>query len=254
MSAAFISYLLLAQARMFAERKDWRQAHQAASEALGFNPALVDAYLLRGFCGRKLGRFQAALADYDRAIELDAQRGHAWVDRGAVKVLIAYELDDPLQPRTLPPPGGYRKYCAEAEQWLERAYSDYQRGAELDPDDPSAGLSLLELEIILDRHKQAVARAAEWWNNLQEPDRRLPCAWMAALAFILAGKKQQHWLRFRQYLETNPTAPAWEPEQIDGYLARLRREGKHPASRLAEAEQVHAIFLSRYRVDGEEAR
>jgi tetratricopeptide (TPR) repeat protein len=243
-AAPFISLLLLEQARLFAQHHDWRRARQAASQALELNPALVDAYLIRGFCGRKLGDFHEALAEYTRAIELDSQQGRAWLDRGAVKVLIAYSIDDPQQAAAGPP---YRKYCPEAVQWLLEAHVDYDKGARLDPDDDSAGLSLLELEIILDRHKEAVARAAEWWNRVQEPGKRMACAWLGAVAFILAGKKERHWAQFREHLERNSTPPAWEPEQIDGYLARVQKERKCPSASLADTQRVHALFLSRYR-------
>lgn len=244
MAAPFISLLLLEQARSFAQHGDWRRARQAAWQALELNPALVDAHLIRGFAARRLADFGAALSDYTAALGLDSQHGRAWLDRGAVKVLIAYSIDDPLQAAAGAP---YRKYCPEAVQWLLEAHLDYDKGAHLDPDDDSAGLSLLELEIILDRHKEAVARAAEWWGRIQEPGKRMACAWLGAIAFILAGKKERHWEQFREHLERNLTKPAWEPEQIDGYVARVRREGKCPPARLADAQRVHELFLSRYR-------
>jgi len=235
---------LLEQGRVLMQAGDWAGARRAASQALENNPTLIDAHMLRGFCGRKLGDFHEALADYTRAIELDSQHGRAWLDRGAVKVLIAYSIDEPLQAAAGPP---YRKYCPEAVQWLLEAHVDYDKGAHLDPDDDSAGLSLLELEIILDRHKEAVARAAEWRNRIPEPGKRMACAWLGAIAFILAGKKERHWAQFREHLERNSTTPAWEPEQIDGYLARVQKEGKCPPARLADAQRVHTLFLSRYR-------
>ena len=244
MAAHIISFLLLEQAGLFAQQDDWPRARQVASRALELNPALVDAYLIRGFAARRLGDFDAAFTDYTAVLELDPQHGRAWLERGAVKVLKAYEIDDRVR-ASATAPGGL-KYCPAAVEWLLGALADYQRGAELDPDDDSAGLSLLELEIILDRHKEAVARAAGWWSRIQAPPKRLACAWLAAVAFILAGKKERHWAQFREYLERNPVRPAWEPEQIDGYLARLEKEGRCPPDRLAAAQRSHKLFLSRY--------
>ena len=62
----------------------------------------------------------------------------------------------------------------------------------------------------------------------------------------MAGKRQHHWQPFREYLAVEMARPAWEPEQIDGYLARLEQEDRCPTDRLAAAKEIHQLFLARY--------
>ncbi len=230
-------------ARELMSAQRWAEASALLSDAIRDFPSFMELYLSRAYCRRKLSQLDAALSDYDKAIELNAQSAQAWLDRGASKVLKAYEIDD----RELQTRGSQtgRKYGAEALKWFEEALIDYKKGAALEHSG-SAGLSVLELEVILDKYREAIGTAATWWNTHMDADHKLVCAWLGAIATILAGKRPHHWQAFREYLEQEKARPGWEPEQIDGYLHRLQKEGRCPADRLAGAQEIHRLFLAHY--------
>jgi tetratricopeptide (TPR) repeat protein len=234
---------LLRCAEERASRREWAEALSFFSAAIQSNPLVEEPYLGRAYCLRRLNRLDAALSDYDKVIQISSQNERAWIDRGACRVLKAYEIDD----REVESQGRQRegKYGPEALEWFRKALVDYQKAAQL-RHSYSAGLSVLELEVILDRYRQATATAAVWWNQSMDPEHKMVCGWLGAIAAALAGKRLHHWQPYREYLIQETARPAWEPEQIEGYLDRLEREGSCAPDRLAVALEIHQLFLAHF--------
>jgi tetratricopeptide (TPR) repeat protein len=235
---AVLMLLWRAQELKFSDR--WAEAEELLRQAIDLDPGVPAVYLSRAYCLRKLERYDEALAEYDRVLAMDAQNATAWLDRGAIKVLKAYWLDD-RQPEK-----GGGKYSAEALRWFDEALADYLKAAELEHSE-SSQLSVLELEIILDKYREAVATAAACWSRATAPERKVVCAWLGGLAYVLACKPERQWQPFEEYLRASCPRPAWEPEQIAGYLERLERSGRVPAERMRRVRALHDAFLTHYR-------
>jgi tetratricopeptide (TPR) repeat protein len=70
-------------ARTLIQLERHREALEAFDEALGRNPEAAGIYANRGILHDRMGRHEAALADYERALELDPSiaEGPGWLTR-----------------------------------------------------------------------------------------------------------------------------------------------------------------------------
>lgn len=228
---------MLEAARLLLRHQDWPRARACAAEAIRLNPALPDGYMIRAFAARVMGDLEGAIGDYTHAIELDPQRGEAWMFRGACKAQLASAARDPVRAREL----------------LSAAHPDYQRASELTPDDEQAGLALLELEICLGRYREAVATTGLWWRRMQHASYKLICAWLGAIAFILAGRPEAKWLHFREFLEADRTrlsGTEWSVVEISRALERLASDADCDREKLSRVREIHALFLQRFPAGG----
>ena len=66
----------------YVEAHDWEAGYAAAEAALQRDPEHPFAIRLRGICAQRLGRNAAALADYERALELGHVDTNTFLDRG----------------------------------------------------------------------------------------------------------------------------------------------------------------------------
>lgn len=226
---------LLQKARAYERAQDWSRAKTLATEAVEANPSLIDAMMIRALCCRCLGTPNDAIADYTRVIRLDPENGDALMFRGACKTQIAADMDNPEARMNL----------------LNDAYPDYRRAAELMPGNELAGLALLELEICIGKYREAVGTTGEWWNRVQYPPYKVVCAWLGAIALILAGRPESRWSHFVEFLEQErarlgPTD--WCVTEIDRCLGLLEDNGiaTDVISRLLA---IHKLFLGHF-VDG----
>jgi len=228
---------MLEAARVLVQHQDWPRARACASEAIRLNAGLPEAYMIRAFAARVMGDLEGAIADYTLAIERDPQRGEAWMFRGACKAQLASAATDRSRAREL----------------LSEAHPDYQRASELKPDDEQAGLALLELEICLGRYREAVATTGLWWRRMQHANYKLICAWLGAIAFILAGRPEAKWIHFREFLEADRTrlsATEWSVVEISRALERLPSEPNCDRERLDRVREIHALFLRHFPAGG----
>src|SRR4051794_40199728 len=100
----------LMQADLRLLQKDYRGAVGLYDQALAADPTLREAYLHRGVAYRGHGNYDRALADLDRAIELEPRDARAYAERARtklerlaaeangdkVKLAAAFAPDDPL--------------------------------------------------------------------------------------------------------------------------------------------------------------
>lgn len=227
----------IGQARIFTEVYDWKRARDCATKAIVIAPTLIEAYMIRALACRVIGELDEAIKDYTRIIAIDPQQGEAWMYRGACKTQKASSGPDQVQAMNL----------------LNDAHLDYKRAAELMPDNEQAGLALLELEICAGKYCEAVGTTGIWWNRIQGSHNKLICAWLASIAFILAGKPVQKWTHFREFLKSetaklNPTE--WSVAEISGFLENLGSQGICDANILHEIRNIHEIFLRHFSGSG----
>src|SRR5688572_15395781 len=71
----------LDQAAAFGHRGDFSSAVRLASEVIDQQPSDALAYVVRGAAHRRSGAYSEAIADLDRAIELDPQIADAYTQR-----------------------------------------------------------------------------------------------------------------------------------------------------------------------------
>jgi tetratricopeptide (TPR) repeat protein len=100
----------LIQADMRLLQKDYRGAVGLYDQALAADPTLREAYLHRGVAYRGNGNYDRAVADLDRAIELEPRDARAYAERARtrlerlatdangdrIKLAAAFAPDDPL--------------------------------------------------------------------------------------------------------------------------------------------------------------
>src|SRR5262245_51864772 len=67
-------------------QKDYAGAVRQYDQAIAQDPYLRDAFLHRGIAYRRLGQFERALANLDRAIELDKDFSPSYTERARAKV------------------------------------------------------------------------------------------------------------------------------------------------------------------------
>lgn len=227
----------LDQARTFSGIQDWNRARDCATRAIQLAPTLVEPYMIRALAFRVIGKLDEAIKDYSSVIEIDPQQGEALMFRGACKTQKASSKHDQLQ----------------VLQLLNDAHPDYKRAAELMPDNEQAGLALLELEICAGKYREAVSTTGVWWNRVQGSHNKLICAWLASIAFVLAGKPAQKWIHFREYLDSetvklNPTE--WSIAEINGVIEDLASRRICDAERLNEIKAIHETFLRHFSGSG----
>ncbi len=225
--------LHLRQAHQWNSLHEWTRARACASAAIEADPALSDAYLARAHAVRLLGDVESAIADLTRAVALAPQKAAAWRGLGACRAQQASATTD-------------RKRALEL---LDCAHEAYTRAAHLDPRDEWAGLDLLELQICLGRYREAVATTGAWWPRIQECHNKLICAWLGGVALALAGKPEQKWAHFREYVQSSSdviTPDHWMIEEIDCHLNAAETLTRVSPKSLAGALELHRAFLKHY--------
>jgi tetratricopeptide (TPR) repeat protein len=65
-----------------AEKKEYHRAKESLDISIRYNPENTKAYLERGYVQRELGYLDAALNDYNKAIDIDPNNGKAYRERG----------------------------------------------------------------------------------------------------------------------------------------------------------------------------
>jgi Tfp pilus assembly protein PilF len=122
-------------------------ARQALEKALAQAPRHAQAHALAGYVAAAENRWQDAMADFDRAIELDGALGNAWLGRGLCRIHAGStqqgRQDLQVAASREPRRGVFRSYLGKA---FERE-GDYARAAKeldlaqlLDANDPTAWL------------------------------------------------------------------------------------------------------------------
>lgn len=236
-SASADAAMWLDQARTFAGIYDWKRTRDCATKAIEMSPTMIETYMLRALAFRVIGELDRSIRDYTCIIETDPQHGDAWMFRGACKTQKASSTQAQSQ----------------AVKLLNDAHPDYKRAAELMPDNEQAGLALLELEICAGKYREAVGTTGIWWNRIQDSHNKLICAWLASIAFLLAGKSAQKWTHFRQFLESEPAKlrpTEWSVAEIGGVLENLGTQGLCDAKTLHEIRNIHDIFLRHFSGSG----
>jgi tetratricopeptide (TPR) repeat protein len=77
----------LLKANVLIERKQFAAAKEAAEAAIASDPALADAQLALGVIEQELGAKDAAIAAYEKFLELDPKSRYAASIRGSLKQL-----------------------------------------------------------------------------------------------------------------------------------------------------------------------
>jgi hypothetical protein len=227
------SWHLLRTARMFDNEQAWIQSEAVATEILAACPSNVDALMIRARARRFMGNLSGAMDDYREVCKLEPQDAYAWLGQGAISIqraLELYSLDERLKVMS------------------EQVYPCYRSAAGLSPNDGEIGLSLLELEICIGRHREAVSTIGTWWNRLQLPRHTIIGAWLGAIALILAGKPERRWMKFKNHLleKTIRLEPlAWVTTEITNYIKHLESAGCGH-EKLASIREIHELFLEHF--------
>ena len=222
----------LHQAEVYCKTQQWDRAITSASEALDIDPNYSAAYMVRALAYRCRGQLNEAVDDYGKVIDLDPQGAEAWKFRGACRAQEAANAQS----------------ASVAEGLNEMAYEDYRRAFELKPNDEQCGLALLEHEICLGKYREAVGTTGEMWPRIQAPLNKLICAWLGAIAMILAGRPERRWIHLKEHLENSnetldPTA--WCLAEIEGHLESLESR-IDDRGRLDRARMIHGMFRVRF--------
>jgi len=116
---------------------------------------VVATYVNRGILKLRRGRIEAAIADFDTALELDPRQPEAYLNKGAALVRQGHEREAlplftvALEHRTNRPALAHfgRAIALEELGDVAAAYRDYRRAAELEPDWQEARLELARFRV-----------------------------------------------------------------------------------------------------------
>lgn len=206
-------------------------ALELSSEAIIINPRLVDAYHARALASRCDGDLDTAIDDYTAIIEIESDNSDAFLYRAACKTQKAADLPE-----------------NERLAFLNEAHSDYKRAAQLGPDNEQTGLALLELEICISKYHDAAETTELWWNRIKSTPYKIICAWLGAIALILADRPEADWAHFSQFLDddkTNISATTWSVQEIDMCIKSLEDEGYDPG-KLELIKSIHDKFQQHF--------
>lgn len=112
--------MLTARATAFLKWKQYPEALVDLDQALSIEPDLVAARLHRANANAASGDFAAAVADYDRVIDLNDRIGAAWFYRGQCRLRLAQRdaaIEDLREAVRLLPPDD--RLAARAKQLLD---------------------------------------------------------------------------------------------------------------------------------------
>jgi len=231
------SWHLLSTAKMFDNAHAWMQSEEVATKIIAACPSNVDALMIRARARRFMGNLSGAMDDYREVCKLEPQDAYAWLGQGAVGIQTASELSS-LDERL--------------KLMSEQVYPCYRTAAKLSPNDGEIGLSLLELEICIGRHREAVSTIGTWWSRLQLPRHTIIGAWLGAIALILADKPQRRWMKFKNHLlmKTIRLGPlAWVTTEITNCIKHLECSGcEH--EKLSSIKEIHELFIEHFGPDG----
>jgi tetratricopeptide (TPR) repeat protein len=227
------SFILLRQASGFLDRGDWIRGESLASEAIGLAPNVSEGYEVRGRARRHSRKFPDAIEDYTVALKLDPQNSNLLMFRGATRMDQAAFQDD---------------YNRSIQIMNVDAHNDFQTAAKLSPDDLRIGLSILEVEVCTGSYRDAAATAGLWWNRTSH-SWKIICAWLGALALILARRPRRRWRKFGYWLEVDesPAGPDyWNPCTVERFLRHVEENGCETEC-MSDLVEVHQLFLDHHR-------
>ena len=131
----------------YGKLRRYEEALADCSKAIELDPKLAEAWSNRGLIYRKLGQLDKALADYSKAIDLDPKRATAWSNRGAI-------------------------YCDHLAQY-HKAIAHFSKAIELDPKRASAWYN----RGVAYRKMGQLEKAVADWSKAIELDPKDAGAW-----------------------------------------------------------------------------
>ncbi len=177
----------------------FREATDAVARSLAASPDLAAAHALQGYLRLERGKAKEALADFDRALELDASLGGAWLGRGLAQQRLSQrdaarqslQRAAALEPRQSSHRIALARSFASTRE-AELAEKELRLARTLNPDDPSAWLHSALQHWQKNRPNEAVReletslalnddRAVFRSDNLLDRDRAIRSANLAAV-------------------------------------------------------------------------
>ena len=108
------------RASLYMKKRNFKEAIDDCSEAIGLNPKYIGAYITRGHAKRSLGNFEDSINDYNKAIDYCPDYAYTYGYRGDAKI----QIND-----------------------YEGALADFRHLLKLEPDNEQAKRAFLDLKI-----------------------------------------------------------------------------------------------------------
>jgi hypothetical protein len=228
--------LLLKQAMRCCEEKDWVLGESLATEAIAHGIMLQAAHMVRASARRFQQKFDGAVSDYTEVLRLDPDNPDALMFRGATYMDWSSHEQD---------------YQQAVNMISNLAILDFKRAAAVDPSHVGIELSVAEVLLCVANYREAVGTAGVCWTRAFRTSDKIVCAWLGAMALILAGKPERKWRHYADCLqnETGTLNGYWNGcsvERLLKHLAVSNIEG----SRLEMSCAIHELFLAHDDRDG----
>lgn len=228
--------LLLSQAKRCCQQKDWGLGESLASQAITNGIMVQAAHMVRAKARRFQKKYQEAIDDYAEVLRLDPYNSSALMFRGATYMDWSSHEED---------------YQQSVHMISNLALRDFTKAGSVNPAQLGIELSILEAQLCLTNYREAIGTAGVCWARASWTRHKIVCAWLGAIALILAGKPERKWQSYAQFLQEPPGG-------LDGYWCAysVERLLKHlvtlgfDSSKLDRSRSIHGLFLVQHGPDG----
>lgn len=137
--------LITAQINIYLKGEDSEKALSALNDAITNDPANASLFFARGTIQEKLGNIDAAMSDYNKAVEIKADYFDGWYNMGALYFNKGVDLINQANELPTSEQKQYDEMKGQATDAFKTALPYLENAEKLNPDDKNTLLSLKEL-------------------------------------------------------------------------------------------------------------
>lgn len=223
---------LLEQAERYSASRDYRRSLDCYSRIVEGAPPHPQYFKRRTLIRRLLGDLDGAIADMNRAVELDPDDANSYWERGACfshKLSLNKDIDR-----------------AKREELLGKILADYKASVTRNPTSAEGWLAIVETDLLMHDWDDAIGNYGSCKPYIDSKSNQLVRSWLGTLALDLAGDapdEEDRKLLDDMSIRLNDSA--WCVSEIESLLAELESEG-FDREKLRKTKETHRRFLEHF--------